>query len=340
MKSKKYTEFKTEYLPKIQTCYWEKTIPELVENYEKYSEILKGQMEHVLKNIMSIQEQAPVEVGCIQISVLISSISAGKPELMYEVYDLGMDFGKLLLAQTENASWLFQYWEEMKQNIEKQVIELNWQKYLGIEEQKALLYELAEGVMLTFTYIFKYFYERFPAFHNAMRILKSEDFYVSLGEYRGFKKLVYQEPVTVDIFQTFTRKDFSFMKFEDLKYEKKRFIGQKLQNARFHHCYFIHTDFRDVDFQDADFSECVFRECVFKNCILSGCKFTACDIQRVEWTDNDFTSGILMEGAMVKDFCREVVFKKSILHKNVFSGKVSKECMFMDCDTEEVEEGI
>lgn len=339
MKSKKYIEFKTEYFPKIQTDYWEKTIPGLLENYEKYSGILQRQMEHVLKNIVSLQGQVPVEIGCIQISVLISSISTGNPELMYEVYDSGMDFGKLLLAQTETASWLFQYWDAMQQDIEKKVIELNWQKYLGIEEQKALLYELTEGVMLIFTFVFKYFYERFPAFQNAGKILKSEDFYVSLGEYRGFKKLVYQEPVPKDIFQTFSRKDFSFMKFENLKYEKKRFIGQNLQNARFHHCYFINTDFQDVDFRDGDFLECVFRECVFKNCILSGCKFTACDIQRVEWTDNDFTSGILMEDGMVKDFCRVVVFDRSILHKNIFSGKVSEECLFMDCDTEEVEEG-
>lgn len=336
MKSKKYLTFKENYLPGYYQEFYKQTCEMLESKKKEWNELLRKQMERVLQNITVIQESVPVKIGCIQVSLLLSSVEKGEPELMYEVYDSGMEFGTLLLAQTEPVAWLFTYWAELKKQILNKIKELKWERYLREEAVKALMYEGVDGIILMLPYLFKYEYEEFPDFFLAKKIQKENLFYVSIGEYRGWKKVCYQYAEPKDIFQEFLEKDFSFMVFQEQRYLKKRFAGQKLGNVRFQDCIFLNTTFYDVNFMDAIFENCVFRECMFMKCILSGCEFRNCDIQRIEWTENKTESGLILEQDKVIDVCRPTGFYQCILHKHRWKETNKTECVLESCDIEDM----
>lgn len=323
-------------MPECYQEFYQKTCEMLESRKQEWNERLKRQMERVLENIIAIQEKVPVEIGCIQVSLLLSSIDKGEPELMYEVYDSGMEFGTLLLAQTEPVDWLFTYWEELKEQIRTKIKELKWERYVREEAVKALMYEGVEGIILLLPYLFKYEYAQFSVFSLADKIQRTNLFYVSVGEYRGWKKICYQFVRAKDIFQELWDKDFSFMVFHQQRYQKKRFAGQLLTNAKFKHCIFLHTAFYDVDFMDALFENCVFRECTFTKCMLSGCEFRNCDMQRIEWTDNRTECGLLLEQGKVLDVCRPTGFYQCILHKHTWKKTNKSECLVQECDIEDM----
>lgn len=336
MKSKKYIEFKENYLPEYYQRFYEKTYEMIESQKQEWNRQLKKQMERVLENIAVIQEKVSLEIGCIQVSLLLSSIEKGEPELMYEVYDSGMEFGTLLLAQTERIDWLFTYWQELKEQIVNKISELKWERYLREEAVKALMYEGIDGIILLFTYQFKYDYAEFPTFLLAEEIKKTNVFYVSVGEYRGWRKILYQYVEEKDIFQELWEKDFSFMKFHQLQYQKKRFAGQKLTSARFKECIFLNTTFNEVDLMDVVFENCVFRECVFTKCQLNGCEFRNCDMQRIKWKDNKIDKGLQLKQEKVLDVCRPTRFYHSILHKHTWKNTKRSECLLEECDIEDM----
>lgn len=338
MKSKKYLEFKEKYLQECCLVFYEEVCSMLEEQKEVRIAAQNQQMKQVLDAADAICRGTPVEIGCIQMSLLLSSIEKNEPEFMYEVYDKDMDYGTLLFAQTARADWVLTYWKDLREWIEHKISELNWEQYLGAEAVHTLMYEGMEGLILILAFTFKYDYFQFlpQAMQNIAN--KKNGFFVSFGEYRGWKKILYQYVEEKDIFQESWEKEFSFMRFTDLKYEDKRFSGQKLDSAAFTDCVFLHTTFSDVDLKDAVFENCVFRECTFTGCRLSGCEFRRCDMQRIEWNKNLVRSGIMEKPEELEDVCRKTGFYQTLMHKHTFTATNLAECELSACDLEDVRE--
>lgn len=338
MKSKKYLEFREKYLQECYRGFYEAVCSMLEEQKEVRIADWNQQLQQVLDAAAAICSEIPVEMGCIQISLLISSIEKNEPEFMYEVYDGGMDCGTLLFAQTVHADWVFPFWEELRERIEHKIRELKWEQYLGAEAVHTLMYEGVNGLILILAFTFKYDYFKFlpQAMQNIPN--KKNGFFVSFGEYRGWKKILYQYVEEKDIFGESWEKEFSFMRFTDLKYEDKRFSGQKLDSAVFTDCVFLHTTFSHVDFKDAAFENCVFRECTFTGCRLSGCEFRRCDMQRIEWNKNQVISGMMNKPGELEDVCRKPGFYHTLMHKHTFTATDLAEFELSACDIEDVRE--
>lgn len=338
MKSKKYLEFREKYLPECCRGFYEAVCGMLEEQKEARIAAQDQQLERVFYTVSAICREAPVEIGCIQMSLLLSSIEKGEPEFMYEVYDGGMDCGTLLFAQTGRADWVLPFWEALREQIQLKISELKWEGYLGAEAVNTLLYEGIDGLILTLAFTFKYDYFKFLP--DALEGLenKKEGFYLSFGEYRGWKKILYRYVKEKDIFQEPWEKEFSFMRFTGRKYQEKRFSGQKLDSSVFADCVFLNTVFSDVDFKDAVFKNCVFRECTFTGCRLSGCEFQGCDMQRIAWDKNKFVSGVMKAQGKLEDVCRKPGFYHTLMHKHTFKAADLKECEFDACDTGDVME--
>lgn len=336
MKSKKYIEFKEKYLEQCDAVYGEKLMAQWQEEWEKRIKLIKGQIEIVIANMVQIQQQAPIEIGCIQISLLLSSIEAGKPELMYEVYDAGMELGTLLYAQSFQTDWFIPDREEEKNQIRDRIKELNWQSYLGEEEIKALFFENINMILVSLSHALKYEFDDFMTYSGADKLKVVDGFYLSIGEYRGWRKILYCYVETKDILQQGLEKEFSYMRFKDCHYRDRRLAGFQLAHTKFEKCVFLKMTFHEVDFSDADFEECVFRECVFERCQLNGTVFEQCDMQRVEWKENQMKSGAVKHEEGGTDIYRPTCFVKCILHKHNFIKNVIAGCLTIACDEEEV----
>lgn len=337
MKSKKYLEFREKYLDTYIVAYNEKLTLQWQEEWDKRIKLIQGQIEKVISNIVTIQQQIPVEIGCIQISLLLSSIESGHPELMYEVYDARMEFGTLLYAQTFQADWFLADWEEVKQQIKDKIVELKWQEYLGEEAVKAFFYENINIVLASVAFALKYEFKDFMKYKGAEQLEIIDGFYLSLGEYRGWKNILYRYVESKDILQQGLEKEFSYMKFLECHYREKRLASFKLAHATFEKCVFLNMTFHEVDFRDANFEDCVFRECVFEKCLLNGTEFKQCDMQRVDWIENQMRSGPVVDEDGGQDVFRPTVFDRCILHKHTFRKNVIEGSLRVSCDEEEVE---
>lgn len=338
MKSKKYLEFREKYLDTYNTAYNEKLISQWQGEWDKKIQTIKKQIEIVISNLLVIQQQLPVKIGCMNISLLLSSIESGHPELIYEVYDEGMEIGNLLYAQIFQADWFLTVWEETKQQIQNKIKELNWDKYLGEEEVKALYYEDINMTVISLAHAIKYEFTDFMSYKGAEQLDVAEGFYLSIGEYRGWRKILYRYAKTVDILQQGLEKEFSYMRFYECQYCDRRLANFNLSNTRFEKCIFLKMTFHEVDFRDADFKECVFRECIFERCLLNGTVFEKCDMQRIEWKENQLRSGAVTDEEGGMDIYRPTFFVKSILYKHNFYRNIVAGCLKLACDENEVTE--
>ncbi len=338
MKSKKYLEFREKYLDTYNTAYNEKLTSLWQEEWDKRIQLMKKQIEAVISNLVVIQQQIPVEIGCIHVSLLLSSIESGHPELMYEVYDEGMELGTILYAQTFQADWFLAEWEETKQQIQDKIKELNWQRYLGDEEVKALYYEDINMTLISLAHALKYEFTDFMTYQGAEQLKMAEGFYLSIGEYRGWRKILYRYVEMRDILQQGLEKEFAHMRFHECQYRDRRLASFNLANTRFEKCVFLKMTFHEVDFRDADFEDCVFRECIFERCLLNGTVFEKCDMQRIEWNENQMRSGVVTDEDGGQDVYRPTFFVKSILHKHNFYRNVIAGCLKLACDEDEVTE--
>lgn len=336
MKSEKYIEFEQTYLSEIYQRFYFDTIDYMNNEYGKLAGILTKQMENVLYMIVDLQKTVPVQVGCIQGSYLLSSLRNGKPEMMYEVYGEGKEFGTLLMARTESGAWLLPYWENLHNEIREKIRELHWECFLGEEEVKTFVLEGMISIFMYLPYKFKYLFREFESWAKALEIQTEADFYVSLGEYRGWRKILYMKRTTKDVFLEIQEKQFQFMNFKDCIYEEKRFLNKNFTSASFTKCLFLSCTFKGVDFTDCNMWDCVFRNCVFDNCVISGCEFEDCDMQRVEWKNCDFTSGVIMSKKGLKNICRNAGFYASVLHKHIFEHSDLAECIIKSCDEEDI----
>lgn len=336
MKSKKYLEFKETYLDKYNVFYNEQIMTQWNNEWNKRIKVIRDQLEIVIGNIVKLQKQVPIEIGCIQISLLLSSIRTGHPELMYEVYDGGRELGVLLYAQTFQTDWFIADWSETKQQIEDKIVELNWRSYLGEEAVEAMFYENINIILASLAYSFKYEFKDFMTYQKANQLVITDGFYLSFGEYRGWKKILYQYVDPKDILQQGLEKDFSYMRFSECHYRERRLAGFRLDNTRFEKCVFLKMTFHDVDFRDADFEECVFRECVFEKCLLNGTVFESCDMQRIGWNENQMKCGAIVDEKGEQDIYRPTFFVKCILHKHNFKKNIIAGCLKFACDEEEV----
>ena len=336
MKSKKYLEFREKHLEKYNAYYNEYLMAQWNSEWNERLRKMRNQLETVIANVVALQQQVPIEIGCIQISLLLSSIQTGHPELMYEVYDAGMEFGTLLYAQTFQTDWFIADWTETRKKIENEIKKLNWQSYLGKEEISAMFYENIDIILASLTYMLKYEFKDFMTYKKAEQLVTTDGFYLSMGEYRGWKRVLYQYVEPKDILQQGLDKEFSYMFFSECHYKEKRLAGFRLDNTRFEKCVFLKTIFHRIDFRDADFKECIFRECVFENCILNGTVFEECDMQRIEWNENQIKSGAIVDEEGNQDIYRPTLFVKCILHKHDFKKNIIAGCLKIACD----EEGI
>ncbi len=338
MKTKKYIEFRDNYLDYYDNIFF-KNVGEYIKTQgEKIKSTLRKQLEQVVGNVSVLQEQIPIEAGCIQISLLISSIDSDIPELMYEVYDSDKEFGRIIYTQTFGWDWIKQYWDTEKRQLENKIKELKQQAYLGTAAIEALMYEKVDSIIQLMAFSLKYDFGDFGSFRCVDKLLMADKFYLSIGEYRGWQKKLYCHVPEQDIFKERLEKEFSYMRFDECAYKEKRFVGLKLDCTRFCDCVFVDSVFKKVDFRDAQFINCVFRNCVFEQCSLNGCVFEQCDMQRIEWNENQMKNGAIEEDNRIMDICRPTTFLECVMHKHTFKANIIRNYLKLSCDEADIVE--
>ena len=83
-------EFEETYLPVMEEEFKQDTMDSVMEHHDSICKQLWKEMETTAKFAVKFQQQIPIPIGEIQISLLLTSLYLGKPQIGIAAYDLSL----------------------------------------------------------------------------------------------------------------------------------------------------------------------------------------------------------------------------------------------------------
>lgn len=309
----------------------------LSENRDKILENFYWGMKGFCTKLAMLQEQVPIDAGCIQISFTYTSIYFGNPQIRFDAYDKYGVFGGNLLHEDMDFPWAFQFWKEWEDTLKDAVKERHYEMYVSEERISVMMCEKLKMLLYLLLSVLKYPLEQLdnkPWFKN---VKKESEFAVSFGEFEDWQKTLYGEFPFVDIFLNVENKPLRWQKYNQLVFKDKSFENLDLSKIRFTDCHFIHSTIRNTVFYDTNFLGCRFHNVTFENCEFYGSYWKDCLIQksrfqRCSWWKEDFD---LEEP--IDDFYRMVFMESCSFNRVVIEDSNLKNLKVMDEHMKDVE---
>ena len=277
--SQRYKPLETEFLKKVQQQL-NKELPEI-------RKFCLEEWRAALEYAGEIQRQENQICAYMSISLLNTSVIAGKPELQIDFYNEEWVFGEAWARRRMSAEFLFKHWKEFQLDAldDRFFIRSRISKI----EIKALFFGTLDKLTFLFACYVKYFASRLAYYNEFDDLIKAENFYMTFGTYLDWQNRVFAVLPEVDLinpevnedttFRTFERKIFRQEKFHDLNlrgcyfedcnFENFTFENLDLADAQFTHCRFVSSTFKNLKMAGCDLFECYFRDCTFENCTSS-----------------------------------------------------------------------
>jgi len=284
--------------------FYEKTIENLVQDYEDIQAIVQKRMENCFKSTTDV----PVQYVCI--SFLRTSLYFDAPKFRISLYGEEDLWGETIAFQDIEADWLFREWEQDTQSEVQRMEER--------EKLKPLLYYAS-------TY-FKYFLVDCDKLDGFEEMPKTKEVYVCFGEYKDWQYPIFIKREEIDIFQNLNEESLEFRKFENKVYRDKHFSELNLTSSSFKDCSFEQSNFEQVVLNDVVFEHCKFKNTNFTQCKMYGitiidCEFDHCVFQSDEFTLAEITAKTLTGIYKISEFLESKMIDTE----------------FIDCDMEKVE---
>lgn len=315
----------------IQKEYTEKVCARLQKEMQYVAGTLTEQIEDFMKNVSIIQDKAPFEAGCIQGALLAGSVREGNPHLIYEVFDIGQEFGTVMAAKEYSLPWLFAEWEELESMLEKSIAANGYAARLTKEAVYCVMNEQIKVHMYLLSLLAKYVFCAFDRLEYFSQLKRCEQFYASMGAYRDYAKVFYKDRKGNEIFASGTDKDYDFARFSKLAYKRKNIMAYSFRSAVFTECIF-----KDVNMAGCDFTDCQFIDCSFENVSISGGRISGClwldgRLKKVSFDEVFCKSGVITENGKLIDICRKAAFRGVKMNGVSFMNMDKEECDFAEC---------
>lgn len=289
MDNKYIQEFRENCYNTVTNNFFEKTNTSIVSNMKQIEDKFILMFEELFEEVCQFQENIPIEVGCIQVSLMYTSIYENNPKIRIEVYSSQGIFEESIYNTEIQADWLFVYWKEYETNLNEGIKKHHLERYIRKAAVKKLM---AESIgMLIYLYVIniKYLFAYVNEWKSFESILKSEGFYISAGGYLDWQKVLYASVSEVDIFFNTASVPLYFQVQNDKVFKNKQFNHLNLQNSRFNRDTFDNCSFEQVDLSDCDFNQCTFQNVRFNHCKLYGmllidCELKGVTIEQSEWS--------------------------------------------------------
>ncbi len=266
-------EFEETYLPAMKEEFKQNTMDSVMENHDAICEQLWKEMETTTEFAVKFQQQIPVPIGEIQISLLQTSLYLGKPQIGIAAYDMRGVYGNELFQIKYDASWLFTQWNKYQDRITKQIEELHAENYIHTEAVRQMMYKSIPFLTQSMCVLAKYPLREFERLEAVDKLLLTESFKLTIGGYRDWSRILYVKRPQLDIFFHDSMESLCYCRFYEAVYNRKEFHKLDLRYTKFVHCEFVHCHFQNVAFQDVVFEHCRIYHCTFENVNFSGGTF-------------------------------------------------------------------
>lgn len=340
---------KNDYEP-LTDQFLQKTIEYLDKNQTEMTASFMKAFEQFCWKLKLLQNEAMIDAGAIQISLLRTSVYFGTPSIRFDAYDKYGVFGGNILHEDVEFPYLFHYWKEWEEALRQAVKTKHYEQYVTDEKIRVLMGEKFKMLLYFFVVHVKYKLEDLDQYEWFQAVQKEEKFAVSVGEFEDWQKTVYGEFPFVDIFFNMDEEVLQYQKYNQLVFKDKEFTRMDLSKIRFTDCHFINCTIKDTKFHDTSFLGCRFYNTViedstfygslWKDCLIQKSQFIQCDF----WKEENFIVDPELPPEPIEDIYREVLMKscsfKRVLMKycNLSHVKVTDEHM-VEVDIIDKEDG-
>ncbi len=274
------TEFKEQYLPKLKEEFHIAVQKSLTENRNDIAQKLGSQLETFVHFVSTFQKSVPVKVGEIQIALLYSSIAMGEPQICISAYGKNKLLGEEILNIKYRCDWLFTEWENYQKKIEDKIQEIHAESYIRKAAVTSMMNESISFLIYFLYTTTKYQFMEFDRIDKYNELVLTEDFGVTVGGYRDWRRTLYRKRPQIDLFMMEQDTPLQFSVFRGAVFNKKKFTQLDLTHTRFYECEFVHCEFEDVKLQDAIFDNCRMYHCLFQNTTFYGATFRQCTLKK------------------------------------------------------------
>lgn len=266
-------EFEETYLPVMEEEFKQDTMDSVMEHHDSICKQLWKEMETTAKFAVKFQQQIPIPIGEMQISLLVTSLYLDKPQIGIAAYDMRGIYGNELFQIKYDASWLFTQWDKYRNKILQKIEELHVENYIHAEAVRQMMHKSIPFLMQSMCVLAKYPLREFEKLEAADELLLTESFRLTIGGYRDWSRILYVRRPQLDIFFHDSSELLRYCKFNEAVYNHKEFNKLDLMYTKFVNCEFVHCDFKNVEFQDVVFEHCRIYHCTFENVNFSGGTF-------------------------------------------------------------------
>lgn len=273
-------EFKKTYLPEIQKTFQRRTITSIQGQYVNIQRLLREQMTQFIAFCKKFQDNIPIEIGEIQVTLLYTSVMAGIPKLCYSAYDQMGVLGNEIFSMKLAADWLCTEWELYRTAIEKKITELHCQSYFGKEIVRWFMGDQLQFLSSNLYPVTKYLWNEPEDIELFSELKLSEEFRITVGSYRDEVDRVYQKRPATDIFMRDENAPLNYCKFENTIFKKKELAELDLAHAKFQKCQFIDCTFEHVRLNDTIWTDCRIQGCTFRRVTMFGITLKNVDMEK------------------------------------------------------------
>ncbi len=294
---------------KIETFtqkYYNSVLLETVQNIkEKISQneeyiiaTIKENLKQYLIELSDIQRTQILEpISFIHISFLLISLGESKARIRLDAYTENGIIGSYSL---HSKDIYIEYLNEILNNAKLKFINYAREDMVSAFIHKSVIEQMvlrmAIAVNMYIFELYKYHYDEIFEDNELNSIFKSDNFYITYGEYYDWQKTIFAVRPTIDIFNRDDKESLKFRKFDGFIYDDKVFEKLVIKNSKFIKCKFKQTQIVKSIFIDCIFVECDFTEVIFEDSRLLGATFDRCQIKHCNFKKTRFYQKQLKDG--------------------------------------------
>lgn len=257
-------EFELKYFDVALNSLKNKIYQEYTEDKIGVIKTLKDFFDTYFNNICKLQDDNKISnIKYVKIFIMYNSYRSEKFEFRIDAYSQqGFVFEDSLFTDYIKSKTISNCLKEVYNELIEFTIEEKVQNIVSTAFIDKILLGLIKPVFRYFISKFKYLYKDIFDVNEITKIKRSDDFFITIGEYFDWSKTAFGLRSEIDLFNYDESKGANFRNHNAFYYENKIFNDLK----------FKQSIFRDCTFENSQIINCIWNDCVFENCKFNNIK--------------------------------------------------------------------
>ena len=305
-----FKKFEQECYPEAKKIIFEKVLNLISNDMKSTYDKFIDNMDEFLNKLCLLQENKELdEIMSIAISVPYMYMCTNAPCYLFEVYCTKPFLSQSVASMYFPIPWDYLDWSEQIDMLTEYSCNHGLQLFLKRPKIEAYHRKSIKTTLIIIHSILKVFIKDVTILTSYQKLLQSEGFTISFGEFYDWQKPLFSQPVTLDIFENYKETQFVFMRFSEQVYEHKVFDKLNFDQSIFYKCQFINCRFNIINLCDTKFQSCYFKACVFDDIQMYATAFESCVLNDMTMKNvkTDFfkqkNNYFAIYGAMIFDDC-------------------------------------